>query len=456
MKKNYQVRILIAFSLMLLISSCSKDDEVEIDKPQLNMNPAERELQLTIGDTLHLQAGTENSTPFEQEWLLEDSLVSSTANYTFNAETTGEHLLIFNAYNASGVFNYVYQINVAPKPVEVLMTIEEQEINLVVGDSLQFGTVNQNEAVYTEIWSVGDSLVSEEDHFTFEPQNSGNYILTYEASNATSTFIFEYQINVAAKIRPITETSIAYVSELLEFNPAPGQFINKSPGNLESAQSVVGGRGLVSLGAWGGNISFAFDHTILNQEGENDIIVNGNALPTGAEPGVIYVMQDDNANGLPDDTWYEIKGSAHNKEGTIKDYEVTYFRPETETQDVPWEDNLGNTGVVATNAFHRQPYYPEWITEDSYTISGTLLNDDNIDMSNPSFITSKPFEYGYADNTSGGDQIDIADAIDSQGNPVHLSGIDFIKIQTGIQANMGWLGELSTEVTSIADLSLVD
>ncbi len=165
-------------------------------------------------------------------------------------------------------------------------------------------------------------------------------------------------------------------------------------------------------------------------------------------------MQDENGNGLPDDTWYQIKGSAHELEGTIQHYEVTYHRPGDPSADIPWEDNQGNTGVIATNSFHTQAYYPEWIAADSYTLEGTLLSSANIDMSNPSYITSAPFAYGYADNTAGGDTIDIADAIDEDGNAVVLEGIDFVKIQTGIQANMGWLGELSTEVTGVADLSI--
>lgn len=167
-------------------------------------------------------------------------------------------------------------------------------------------------------------------------------------------------------------------------------------------------------------------------------------------------MQDDNGNGLPDDNWYEIKGSAHSLEGTDRNYTITYSRPETEGDDIPWEDSKGNTGAIEKNAFHKQAYYPNWITEDSYSISGTLLSDSNIDMSNPSYITRKTFEYGYADNTAGGDRINLADAVDAEGNPVDLTGIDFIKIQTGLQANMGWLGELSTEITGIEDLNLTE
>lgn len=372
MKTNYNKLVAVVFGLALLITSCSKDDEVGVLKPQVSMSVLEK-----------------------------------------------DHFLI-------------------------------------VGDSLSLTAINENNAIYDQTWSLNDSIVGDTDSYIFKPVNSGSYILSYEASNISGTFNYDYTITVEAKIRPITEDSDAYVSELIAYHPAPGQFLNKSPGNLESAEKIVGGRGLVTLGAWGGSVTYAFDHTVINTEGEEDFIVYGNAMPTFSEPGIIYVMQDDNGNGLPDDTWYEIKGSAHELEGTDRNYQVTYFRPETEEEDVAWEDSNGNTGVVKKNTFHKQAYYPEWITEDSYSVYGTILSDVNIDMSNSSMITSAPFEYGYADNTPGGDRIDITDAIDEEGNPVQLSGIDFIKIQTGVQANMGWLGELSTEVSGIADLSLLD
>ena len=297
---------------------------------------------------------------------------------------------------------------------QIAMSKPEKELQITVGDLLELAAVNQNNSEYTEKWTLGD------------------------------------------KLRPITDASNAFVTQLLEYYPAPGQNINKNVGNLAGAESLIGKRGLITLGAWGGSISFAFDHTVINRDGKDDFIVYGNASATFAEPGVIYVMQDDNGNGLPDDTWYEIKGTAHTLEDTVRDYKVTYFKPAAIEDDIAWKDNKGNTGFVFKNPYNKQAYYPEWITDESYTVSGTLLSDRNIDRSNSSMITSKPFEYGYADNTPGGDKINIADAIDNDGKPVHLTGIDFVKIQTGIQADMGWLGEMSTEVAGVADLSLLD
>ncbi|MNF03871.1 hypothetical protein D3C80_2032740 [compost metagenome] len=62
---------------------------------------------------------------------------------------------------------------------------------------------------------------------------------------------------------------------------------------------------------------------------------------------------------------------------------------------------------------------------------------------------------GYADNKPGGDRLDIANAIDKDGKKVVLKGIDFVKVQTGIMADLTIFGELSTEVGGIADISLI-
>ncbi|GAA3964680.1 cell surface protein [Mucilaginibacter dorajii] len=257
-------------------------------------------------------------------------------------------------------------------------------------------------------------------------------------------------------VHPTTAASNAYVTTLFDFNPAPGQFINTTLADTAAAKATLKtDQGLVSLGAWGGYIVVGFDHTVMDVDGKKDFVVYGNAFALFAEPGVIWVMQDTNGNGKPDDTWYEIKGSAYYKEGYTRNYSVTYTRPACDTCSVPWKDNKGNTGVIQTNIYNVHPYFPLGIKGNTATYTGSLLPSSNINMDDPSYITSASFDYGYGDNTAGGDQIDIASAIDANGNAVSLKGIDFIKVQTGILANMGWLGEQSTEFTGAADISLL-
>lgn len=283
--------------------------------------------------------------------------------------------------------------------------------------------------------------------------NTKNYLI---AGLLLSFFCFGCKKDRKIEIEiPVLPESNQFVTSLFEYVPAPGQFINLSLGNMAAAKSILGKEGLVSLGAWGGYIVLGFDHTVINRKDAADLMIKGNAQPNFAEPGIIWVMKDDNKNGKPDDTWYEIAGSEFGKTGYIRNYEVTYTMPVPSTGDVSWKDNQGNTGVVGANTFHSQSYYPDWLSNTEYTVKGSLLPSSNINMTNPGLIVSMPFASGYADNLVTGDAIDISNAVDKDGKNVVLLGIDFIKIQTAIQANMNAVGEFSTEISSVADLSLV-
>ena len=48
----------------------------------------------------------------------------------------------------------------------------------------------------------------------------------------------------------------------------------------------------------------------------------------------------------------------------------------------------------------------------------------------------------------------ISDAVTFDGKPAGLKYIDFVKVQTGIQAKSGWLGEISTEVFGVFDYNM--
>ena len=68
------------------------------------------------------------------------------------------------------------------------------------------------------------------------------------------------------------------------------------------------------------------------------------------------------------------------------------------------------------------------------------------------------YDWGYVDNASerdcseGINSLDIDNAIDVLGRPIELEYIDFVKIQSAVQAKSGWLGELSTEVCNVVEI----
>jgi len=276
---------------------------------------------------------------------------------------------------------------------------------------------------------------------------------------------------------------IQFANKVYEYMPAPGQFINTPFGIPSASHSIIGEMsGGISLGAYGGYIVLGFEKPIENDSNNPygiDFTIFGNANQSSSEPAVVYVMRDENDNGVPDDTWFLLAGSDYWFSSTVRNYEITYFNPgETVAKNVAWEDNQGNTGfIIADTNFHTQTYYPlndsfPEIPADKYVLKGAKIND-RLDHTLLDYITSKPIPFGCSDNLprnsnyegwepdnpytkaiegTGADGFDISWAVDVDGNYIELSQIDFIKIQTGVYAMAGWLGEISTEVTGIVDV----
>ena len=106
-----------------------------------------------------------------------------------------------------------------------------------------------------------------------------------------------------------------------------------------------------------------------------------------------------------------------------------------------------------------QDYYPQWINEDELTFEGTLLPPNAIDQSGfGTYWVLYAYDWGYADNRPNDEEdlnsFDIDWAIDKNGNPVHLPGVDFVRVYTGINQYCGWLGETSTEISQARDLHI--
>jgi len=295
----------------------------------------------------------------------------------------------------------------------------------------------------------------------------------------------------AQRLDDVVEHS-KYIQAVDEYRPAPGQYINDIPEYEEGDTETMmvqkcterlahNNRELVALGAYGGYITFHFDHSIANLPGQRDFAVWGNAyqeelnlFPGGGvgEAGIVMVSKDANGNGLPDDPWYEIKGSCDEDSVGKVDYgyEITYHR--NPMGKIPWTDNRGNSGELDRwDRYHPQEYYPEWLP-DGLTFKGTRLPQNGFD-----FTGSVPasysqyfwvlffFGWGYADNQPNmmadrstpnieGCGIDISWAVDENRQPVSLDFVDFVRVYTGLNQKCGWLLETSTEILGAEDLHL--
>lgn len=347
----------------------------------------------------------------------------------------------------------------------------------------------------TYAWLIDGKEVAQTKSFTHTFMQAGTYQLTLKVSQGQTSFEFSYTVNVGYAALPETPKDASpYITKVLEYRPAPGQFVNTMPqykeGDTqatmnEKALNAIGNntRRMITLGGYGGYVTVGFDHTIRNAKDANDFLVLGNAFENSSEPGIIQVAYDVNQNGQPDEEeWFEIAGSAHhapkhelwyeqakqagNIVETYLDYSITYKKPakepttnEEKENYIFWEDNKGHKGYKVMNQFHPQPYYPQWIEEEQLVFTGTCLPQNGINQGTeqaPHFVLPS-FTYGYADNypnDAAEAAIDIDWAVDKNGNPANLPGVDFIKIYTGVNQENGWLGENSTEVCGVTDLNL--
>lgn len=322
------------------------------------------------------------------------------------------------------------------------------------------------------VWTVNGRMVSHSRDYVFISATEGVFDLTFEIIDDNTPFKFDFTITV---MHEEVEYS-PYIARVLEYCPAPGQFVNEMPmyeeGDtyadiLQKAEESISGTNdvMISLGGWGGYVTFAFDHTVMNFEGEKDFRIWGNAFyeltnPSAkggsAEPGIVMVSYDANCNGEPDDPWYELAGSEYSNEK--RNYSVTYTRSDG---DIPWVDSDGNSGFVSLNMFHKQDYFPRWVSGNTLSFTGSRLPDNTIDQSgNGTYYVLYSFDWGYVDNHPNEfadlNSFDIGWAVDSEGNKVNLPGADFIRVYTGVNQSSGWLGETSTELSKARDLHIDD
>ncbi len=397
----------------------------------------------------------------------------------------------------------VYQL----KKEDIRVSQPEGGFVVVIDQLLKVQVESESDEGISYVWLLDGTEIAQTKNLEYMFEEVGEYELILCVSQGEIRFDYPFTVTVTfGNIKPIPEGATAYVTKVFDFVPAIGQFTNALPvyeeGDTqetmnEKVLAAIGynKKGMISLGGFGGYVVVGFDHTIANVIGKRDFRVLGNAFysadnpdpdaPEGGscEPGVIMVAYDKNRNGRPDnDEWYEIAGSAHedatselwydkavaagNDVKTYRNYEITYYRPEKEPATaeeremyIRWEDNQGQSGYKVKNTFHNQCYYPEWIKEDKITFKGTCLPQNAVDESGQGryFVLYK-FRYGYADNelnTKDESAIDIDWAVNSKGQKVHLPGIDFIKIYTGVNQENGWLGECSTEISGVEDLHVL-
>lgn len=424
---------------------------------------------------------TDETTTFE--WSYGGQVVSHDSIMSFEEEDINVYTLALKVTNADGVD--VKNINVSVIPEEkpllffdnaryVLPSMLDKAITMTcpIGKNVVLAPIKfaiSDQAVYE--WKVDGAVQSGQTSvcFDFKPSVEGKtYEIDVTATDNGKTASAKVYVECTPKegtyFRDVTPKSSYISNYCYEFIPAPGQFINFPEGKTaEDARMTIqktldngGGEGgyLASLGAWGGYFILKFDHSVENGgDGEPDFDMTGNPLGKyWCECGVVWVSQDENGDGVPNDTWYELKGSETGKPGITQRYALKYYRPTATKQDVLSIDNDGNLSFLRRNAYHpNSGYFPWFMEEEYYILTGTCLANQFL---TEGIETNWGFDWGYVDNINDPVGFRIDNAIQQDGTPAKLKYIDFVKVHTAQMGQGAAVGEVSTESSAAIDLRL--
>lgn len=459
-------------------------DVVSLAPPVVSFESRNSVVEVVVGSQTTIRPHYGGGEADSYEWILDGEACGSAESFLANFENVGNHTLSVKATNEDGTGEATTTLRVVEHlsgrvlfPPALLSTgaagVDSGEgrayRNVALGHTLALAPTVENFNNPSYEWRVGGELVSSDEVLLFAPDAVGRYdvkVTVRDEDGYTLSADVEVECCQAEwtfhRSRDAASASNSW-SRVYEYLPAAGQFINEPKSGFDKvtthaqaiayAQKRMEAGEYVSLGAWGGVLVVGFDYSVRNGEGY-DFSIKGNTHEGSSEPAIVWVMQDTNGNGQPDDVWYELRGSEYESADSKRRYAVTYYRPQVEQMSVWWSDKGGATGEIGRMSQHTQPsYYPEWVEADNYTLYGSLLAP-NTTYDGVNYVNN-PYAWGYADNAgsdvlSGDEQrcgFDISNAVREDGEPMELGYIDFVKVQSAVNHCAGPLGELSAEVT---------
>ncbi len=391
-------------------------------------------------------------------------IVCTDLSYTYSPKAEGEVYFKFRVDAKNGYAEEELRVDVVEKMIPSVSLIPAYSTYMGKSVTLE-SSVNFTEGAKYEWVSIDESgktkeTVGTEATYTFTPTEEGQFSFKLTVTNEDGSG----NASTSVLVSPEPVMNITFSSNQLTVPKGRAACIAPVITDTTTHATYVWEVDeVMQQGETGPTFTFtpptAGSYVVKVTGTDGDI---GNPFDGSSEPGIVYVMQDENGDGLPNDTWYELRGSETGKAETYQHYAVTYYRPPTHNMPLQWIDNRGNSGSIDLN-----PNFPLWIKENNYTLYGTRLKR-NTTRTPGGIWRNESYPWGYADNwgediLAEGDNHDAApvgnafkieNAMYPDGTPVKLQYIDFIKVQTGIQSVAGAIGELSTEVFGFVDYKM--
>lgn len=505
--------VLYLMMLLLLLTACSDNDGDTQQGllPTITFPVASARYRMELGSELEIVPKCEHVDEHSTyEWSMDGTVIGTGASYTFVAETLGEYYIKVKVTNAYGTTEDELKITVievdklsenesadglfTPNDTAFAWKFPWTSIHIPSGRTIKVKAyMIENDLDGTYTWTLDGVQVAGPYHrqevtdvsyvFDTDVLSQGTHTLLLTMKNDTCEVSQSFTLQVCPAEgtyrRAVTFESQSLVNKVYEFMPAPGHQVNgytivgdmiRDGASMEEVCDTVlrhwKKMWSVSLGAQGGYVIAGFDHSVENS-GDYDLAIKGNPFSYQSEPGIIWVSQDVNGDGLPNDPWYELAGSEYGTENSTMEYAITYYKPKAPRSHTAWKDCFGVTGIVPymslwnTHAY----YWQDWVGGTEHTYFSTRLKDYH--TYEGGYTMEPPYAWGYADNL-GSDyrKNDAFDAVNAMGyykisnaktwdgKDANLQYIDFVKVQTSQTGYSPNLGDISTEVYAIYDCHL--
>jgi putative cell wall-binding protein len=360
-----------------------------------------------------------------------------------------------------------------------------------------------------DVYFAADYYAELEDCVKLFPDSKGEYAVNLSAKSSAGSWGYntiiviretdDYTLQATYNI-PVYQVNADEAGKLdmpdtiVEYLPVASQYTN-ADNRLTGIYGLYPEKSLTGNGKWwspisagnfGGYITYYYEDAVTDDPNNPygvDFIVYGNSNGGSgfSEPGNVLVSEDGN-------TWYTLAGSEHYDKNVEWNHTVTYSK-NADGRSTDWAD--GSSAGTLDYTYPRQELYPLADFGDSLTLSGVTAMSGGGGPSD--WGSGVPFlpAFGYADvrmnalnvsgtgeNTTlsgesmnpylpvysvgsgiapktgeyyeyGGDNFDLAWAVDENGLPVQLDAVHYIRVQTASFIDGGAIGEKSTEVNAV-------
>ena len=209
-------------------------DVYDVAPPEISLPGAAAGFSVLKDSSLVLAPEVRSALSVTYSWSIDGTPVSADSVLTFPTDETGLFEVSFSAENRDGADEIEFTVEVLSPGDAFSWTFDRTEYGISSGRSLLLRPLDIEypfDAVY--IWSVDGNEVQggQAPEYVFDITSEGSHTVNVTMRNSYTTASQDLTVTVlpaeGTYFRPVGGSSSPLISQVYEYTPAPGQFINE-------------------------------------------------------------------------------------------------------------------------------------------------------------------------------------------------------------------------------------